>query len=116
MKLYLRSIALHFPNTYERIDFKNMSTERGEGFFARLSTILIQCTGRDLQSEATFREVYVLLGLGAHHAMDIDEEEVSNKWMGKAFAGTTILLFSILLFLCHHHTPHFTHISFATHR
>jgi len=87
MNLYLHAIVFHFPNTYEQLDFKNMSTERGEGFFAHLSNILLQCTGRDLQSEATLREVYIRLGLRTYHAMDTDEEEASNKRINKAFSG-----------------------------
>ena len=87
MNLYLHSIALHFPNVYEEIDFRNTSTERGEGFFAHLHTILLRCSGRDLQTAAPLREVFVRIGMQTQSADIVIDWEASQNRIRKAFAG-----------------------------
>eukprot|EP01089_Gocevia_fonbrunei_P000954 TRINITY_DN10919_c0_g2_i4.p1 TRINITY_DN10919_c0_g2~~TRINITY_DN10919_c0_g2_i4.p1 ORF type:complete len:223 (+),score=35.71 TRINITY_DN10919_c0_g2_i4:517-1185(+) len=59
MDLYLHVIVMHMPDFYEKMDFKNVNTERAEGFLAKMKRILSDFTTRDFKSDQTLREVII---------------------------------------------------------
>ena len=40
--LYFHTIITHFPDWYEKWDFRNASTESGEQFFATVKRLLLR--------------------------------------------------------------------------
>lgn len=83
--LYLHSLVAHVGDCYEVMDFHNLSTERGESFFAFMKHVLLRLTGRNLRDEQTLREVLVRFGMGAFAA---DTVNTSSK-IAKLFASAS---------------------------
>ena len=87
--LYLHSLVAHVPDCFEVMDLHNLSTERGEGFFAFMKHVLLRLTGRDLRNEQVLREVLVRFGMGAFAT----ETAETNAKLTKLFSGITFTLF-----------------------
>lgn len=74
------------------MDLRNLSTERGEGFFAFMKHVLLRLTGRDLRNEQVLREVLIRFSMGAFAT----ETAETNAKLTKLFSGTTFTLFLLI--------------------
>jgi hypothetical protein len=86
--LYLHSLVAHVPDCFEVMDLHNLSTERGEGFFAFMKHVLLRLTGRDLRNDQVLREVLIRFCMGAFTA----ETAETNSKLSKLFSGTHVTL------------------------
>mgnify|MGYP001040577459 CR=1 FL=1 len=82
--LYLHSLIAHVPDCFEVMDLHNLSTERGEGFFAFMKHVLLRLTGRDLRNEQVLREVLIRFSMGTFTSRSAE----TNAKLSKLFSGT----------------------------
>lgn len=61
MDLYMHNVVSHAAEFYEKMDFRNASTERYEGFLAFVKRILKYSSNRNLGKAQALREVFVRL-------------------------------------------------------
>lgn len=59
MNLYIHNIVAHIPEFFESMDFKNINTERFEGFLAITKQILNGSTNRKPSDIQPAREVFI---------------------------------------------------------
>ena len=57
--LYIHTILSHFGDWFETLDFRNASSEAGEGFFARAKPIMQRFTSHQMSSSLV--EVFIRL-------------------------------------------------------
>jgi hypothetical protein len=91
--LYVHTISAHFGEWYEHDDFRNSSTESGEGFFPVLKTILLRFTNHTKTDPWTLIEIALRLEYNKQVKIHVGEQ-VSDTRKNSVVCNT--ILFHIL--------------------
>eukprot|EP01089_Gocevia_fonbrunei_P013707 TRINITY_DN3570_c0_g2_i2.p2 TRINITY_DN3570_c0_g2~~TRINITY_DN3570_c0_g2_i2.p2 ORF type:complete len:152 (-),score=23.62 TRINITY_DN3570_c0_g2_i2:783-1238(-) len=85
MDLYLHVVVMHMPTFYEVMDFRNVNTERAEGFLAKLKRVLSGFTNRNLKNDQPLREVLIRHVFKANIIGETEDESQARNDISKAF-------------------------------
>jgi hypothetical protein len=102
ISLYSHSNLAHLPDFYEKMDTKNVSTERGEGFNATMKWILRHFSNHDLTSPQPFREVLLRWVVRMQLFGDYEDYTVTASQIARAFTSMHFYLTYILFCLLAH--------------
>eukprot|EP01089_Gocevia_fonbrunei_P017208 TRINITY_DN5510_c0_g1_i2.p1 TRINITY_DN5510_c0_g1~~TRINITY_DN5510_c0_g1_i2.p1 ORF type:complete len:165 (-),score=23.90 TRINITY_DN5510_c0_g1_i2:253-747(-) len=59
MSVYLHTIVAHAALFFEKLDFRNVCTEREEAFFSAAKNTVNQCSNRNLETAQPIREILI---------------------------------------------------------